>query len=112
MRRLPFLGTLLGAVLLTFGMLGVSAVKSANAARQANLSRDVQQSAAAFDAYFERAQSLNLLLTQNPVFQQFFTVHHGDRSLLVGRSRIRAGLDDALAYLERLCRADVVVSAM
>ena len=68
MRRLPFLATLIGVVLLATGLL-LSADAQAGAKEQRDgLRRDATQVAASFTAYFERARSLDLLLAHNQTF--------------------------------------------
>jgi diguanylate cyclase (GGDEF)-like protein len=102
MRRLPFLGTIIGVVLLTFGLLGVAAIRSARDAQAGDLQRDVQRSATAFDAYFDRARSLNLLLAQNPVFAE---PGAGPSAASPPPGRVEAdhaALASALAYLQVL----------
>src|SRR3954470_14061479 len=64
-RRLPFVSTLLGVVLLATGLMVTAGAIAQSRAQQATLRRDTAQVAAAFSAYFERARSLDLLLAQN-----------------------------------------------
>ena len=102
MRRVSFVGTLLGAVLLTFGLLGMSSVRTARTQQVADLRRDVERSVSEFDAYFERARSLVLLLSQDPAFSDFYRLHDGDRRVLRTDERAMAKLVRPLRYLETL----------
>src|SRR6266542_282000 len=62
MRRLPFLATLVGVVLLATGLMVTAQAVSQGREQQATLRRDAAQVAASFTSYFDRAHSLDLLL--------------------------------------------------
>src|SRR6266536_3352076 len=68
MRRLPFLATLVGVVLLATGLMVTAQAVSQGREQQATLRRDAAQVAASFTSYFDRAHSLDLLLAQNQTF--------------------------------------------
>src|SRR6266516_4161511 len=68
MRRLPFLATLVGVVLLATGLMVTAQAITQGREQQATLRRDAAQVAASFTSYFDRAHSLDLLLAQNQTF--------------------------------------------
>lgn len=70
MRRLPFLTTLIGVVLLASGLITTADAIAQGHAQQTTLRRDAAQISASFTSYFERARSLDLLLAHNPTFIQ------------------------------------------
>lgn len=69
MRRIPFVALLAGVVLLSAGLLAAAGAVAQERQQDRTLQRDAAQVAAAFNSYFERARSLNLLLAQNPAFR-------------------------------------------
>jgi diguanylate cyclase (GGDEF)-like protein len=65
MRKLPFVATLIGVVLLAAGLLLTTGAVAQQHEQRAMLQRDAEQVAASFSAYFDRARSLDLLLAHN-----------------------------------------------
>ncbi len=94
MRRLPFLATLVGVVLLAIGLMVTAEAVAQQRGQQATLRRDAAEVAASFGSYFERARSLDLLLAQNQAVAGEGTVGRG-------------ALNQALRYLEVLYPAAI-----
>jgi diguanylate cyclase (GGDEF)-like protein len=102
MRRLPFIAALIGVALLASGALAARSASSSTDAQRSALRSDSVHISGQFQAYFERAASLDLLLAQNPSFVAFYREHHADRSLLARSGPVVAAMNDALRYLEVL----------
>ncbi len=56
MRRLPFLATLVGVVLLASGLMFMVAANAQDREQQTTLQHDAAQVATSFRSYFERAR--------------------------------------------------------
>jgi diguanylate cyclase (GGDEF)-like protein len=91
MRRLPFLATLVGVVLLATGLMFTAEGVAQAREQHATLQHDAAQVAASFSSYFERAGSLDLLLAQNQV-----------SAVTPSGALDRASLNRALRYLQVL----------
>src|SRR5438874_611175 len=102
MRRLPFVATILGVALLATGILGLRAAAAGAQAQRSELRADAVQVSGDFQAYFERAASLNLLLAENPSFSSFYTRYHADRSQLRRDGPVVTSMSRALSYLQVL----------
>jgi diguanylate cyclase (GGDEF)-like protein len=91
MRRLPFLATLVGVVLLATGLMVTAQAITQGREQQATLRHDAAQAAASFTSYFDRARSLDLLLAQSQTL------------ILAGPGAIdRGAVNQALQYLQVL----------
>jgi diguanylate cyclase (GGDEF)-like protein len=93
MRRLLVVMLLAGVVLLAVGPLAIVSSMAQQRQQDKALQNQATQVASAFTSYFERAQSLDLLLAQNPVlYQEPGTV----------TPETNEAVNKALVYLERL----------
>jgi diguanylate cyclase (GGDEF)-like protein len=95
MRKLPLIALLLGVALVAVGPLLVAGTVAQQHQQEEALENDATQVATAFNSYFERARSLDLLLSQNPAL----------RSTADGTgidAETNAEANEALGYLERL----------
>jgi diguanylate cyclase (GGDEF)-like protein len=102
MRRFPFLAASLAVALIAVGVFGVRAAATSEAAQASELRADAMQIGGDFQAYFERAASLDLLLAQNPSFDAFYGQGRGDRAKLAEGGPVVAAMNRALAYLQVL----------
>src|SRR4051794_18467107 len=91
MRRLPFLATLIGVVLLAGGLLITADAVARQHAQQEMLQRDAAQVAASFTSYFDRARGLDLVLA-----------HDEALTSATPSTADRGAMNRALQYLEVL----------
>lgn len=101
MRRLPFVATLGGVVLLASGLMITAGANAQKHQQRAALERDAGQVAASFSSYLERARSLDLLLARNERF--YATPKDVDD---------RRALNQALQYLQVLYPASIAEACL
>src|SRR3982750_19584 len=107
MRRFPFVAAILAVGLLAAGVLGLRAASTGAAAQRSELRADAVQISGDFQAYFERAASLDLLLAQDPSFQTAFQRYYADRVALARGGPLVTTMNSALAYLQVLYRGSI-----
>jgi diguanylate cyclase (GGDEF)-like protein len=95
MRKLPLIALLVGVAFLAVGPVLVAGTIAQQHQQEETLQNDATQVATAFNSYFERARSLDLLLSQNPALRGLADGTHVD-------ARTNAEANEALGYLERL----------